>query len=261
VPRDEESPMPSSLLRRTPAEGGQVGKRRTSAACTEANEHFEVFSSSAPHRPSAFQRSAGVFTGKVAAVLVGLTVLAGCASTQLVGNWKDPNYTARAKKILVLGMARTEGIKAQYENTLSATLKAEGVDAVPAGQLVPHDGEVKKEDIRAAIEGQGFDAVLVTRLVAERQEQRYIPGTPYVAPHPYYHGFYDYYMSTYPMVYGPGYLVNDRIVNLETNVYETQQGKLIWAVTSETFNPENINREIASLAKLITQQMKKDGVI
>lgn len=192
-------------------------------------------------------------------MLVGL--VGGCASTRLVGTWSEPSYKNKIQKILVVGMAQNESIKRSYESTLANSIRGAGAQAEPAGDLLPAGTEATKESITAAISGKGYDTVLVTRLVSKKDEQRYVPGTPYPGPHSYYQGFPDYYMNVYPTVYSPGYLVNDTIVNLETNVYETSAGKLVWAVMSESFNPDDVNKEIESLSDVLVKQMKKDGLL
>lgn len=195
----------------------------------------------------------------IAALL--LAMLSGCASTRLIGTWSEPTYKNKIQKILVVGLAQNESIKRSYESTLSEVIRAKGAQAEPAGDMLPVGSEATKESIKAAIAGKGFDTVLVTRLVSKQEEQRYVPGTPYPVPHSYYYGFNDYYMNVYPTVYSPGYLVNDTIVNLETNIYETEGGKLVWAVMSESFNPDDVNKEIRSLSEVLVDRMKKDGLL
>jgi len=202
-----------------------------------------------------FEKLAGYVVG-IAAFLVS-----GCATTTLVSSWEDPAYTQKIDKILVLGMSKNEGIRTKYEHTLANAIKAQGAQAMPAAAYLPSDAEPTRKSVEEAIAGKGFDTVLVTRLISATTEQRYVPGTPYVVPAPYYRGFYDYYLNTFPIVYSPGYIVNDKIVHLETNVYDLETGKLVWAVVSESFNPDNLDKEIEALSKLIVNQLKKDGML
>lgn len=192
---------------------------------------------------------------------IALFLASGCATTTLVSSWEDPAYSQKIDKILVLGMSKNEGIRTKYEHTLAKAISAQGADAMPAAAYLPSDAEPTRKSVEEAIAGKGFDTVLVTRLISSTTEPRYVPGTPYVAPAPYYHGFYDYYLNTYPIVYSPGYIVNDKIVHLETNVYDIASGKLVWAVVSESFNPDNLDKEIDALSTLIVNQLKKDGML
>lgn len=192
---------------------------------------------------------------------LGSLVLVGCATTTLVSTWEDPAYTQKIDKILVLGMSKNEGIRTKYEHTLASAINAQGAQAEPAAAYLPSNVEPTREGVQAAIAGKGFDTVLVTRVISSTTEERYVPGTPYIAPAPYYQGFYDYYLQTFPIVYSPGYVVNDKVVNLETNVYDIESGKLVWAVVSESFNPENLDKEIDALSELIVSQLKEDGML
>lgn len=63
------------------------------------------------------------------------------------------------------------------------------------------------------------------------------------------------------MAYSPGYLVDETIVSLETNMYVTPDEKLIWSLTSESFNPNNANKVINELAAIIIKELTKDGLI
>ncbi len=194
-------------------------------------------------------------------ILVSLALITSCASTQLTNTWSDSSYNKKVSKIMILGISSNASVKRNYEDTLARHLKAQGVQAVSANTILSSDDEDEKEKISAILEEKGFDSILVTRVISKEKEQRYVPGAPYAGQYGYYNGFGSYYDRAYPVANSPGYLVNDTIVVLETNVYETKDAKLIWAVTSETFNPDNIAKEIENLSKLLVSQLKKDSVI
>jgi len=193
--------------------------------------------------------------------LIAISILSGCASTQLISSWSDTSYKNQIHKILVLGMARNESIKRTYESTLVATLNEAGAQAEAAGSMIPEGAENNPDALKAALAGKDFDTILVTRMVSKRNETYFVPDQTYHVPYPYYNRFNNYYMNAYPAVYGPGYLATDTIVNLETNIYELTDGKLVWAVTSETFNPNDINKVVVELSQLFVKQLKKDGLL
>ena len=188
-------------------------------------------------------------------------LLGACSTSRLVSSWSEPNNQEKLSKVLVLGMAKNESVKRVYETTMVKALRDAGADAQEAGTMIPAGTEENREAIEAAIADKGFDSVLVTRMVSKREETYFVPDRPYSVPQPYYNGFYDYYMRTYPTVYSPGYLVNDTIVSLETNIYQVKDAKLIWAVVSESLNPSDINKEVESLSELFIKQLKKDGLL
>jgi hypothetical protein len=107
-----------------------------------------------------------------------------------------------------------------------------------------------KEQIRAF----KIDAVVVSRLVKVETKITYVPGQPYFLP--YYNSFSGYYGTVYPVVYSPDYLVKDRTVRVETNVYAVKppDGELSWTGTSETVNHGSAHKVIKPLVSLILKE-------
>ena len=88
--------------------------------------------------------------------------------------------------------------------------------------------------VREQIAASGVDGVVVMRLVYDENEVTYNAGT---YPGPYY-SFWGYYGWAYPIAYQPGYLQTDRLVGIETNVYDVETEKLVWSGLSRTKNPD-----------------------
>jgi hypothetical protein len=152
-------------------------------------------------------------------------------------------------------------VRRSYEEKLVQELKKKGVNAVPSAAIMPGDELPDKESVRTAIQGKGFDSVLVTRIIGVEKETRYIPPRTYVIPDRNYYGFYDYYYRSYQVVQQPGYLEEETIVSLETNIYDVNTEKLVWAITSESFNPNKAAEVIKPLSKLIVDKLRKDKMI
>lgn len=189
------------------------------------------------------------------------TLAAGCGSTRVASNWIDPAYTAgKLKKVLILGLAPQEGTRNLLEGKMVEAFKQEGVEAVAGVSVMPADRQPSKDDVKAVVEGQGYDGVLVSRLIGSRDEVSYTPPT-YAVPYPYYHGLYSYYGTVSPMVYSPGYIDQYRVYTVETNVYTVRDAKLVWSVVSETFDPTNINKAVEEFVWLISDELKKDGLL
>ena len=198
---------------------------------------------------------------RVIAGSVLLLLLASCASTRITGEWRDAAYDKSISKILVVGMSANTVLRRSYEDSLVSHFNDHGVEAVSGATILPEDKEVSKETIKKAVEGKGFDAVLVTRLVGVDEQHTYVSTSDYAPPAPYYRNFYDYYNRTYPTVYRRDYLVTDTIVTLETNIYDVETGNLIWAITSESFNPDQANDLAKYLSDIIVDKLAKEGLI
>lgn len=194
-------------------------------------------------------------------ILAAILLIVGCASTRLVSSWSEPGYQGKIQKILILGMSKNDSIKSTYESTMTAAFQKAGVQAEEARSMIPAGNSANREAIKSALASKGFDSILVTRMVSKREETYFVPDRAYSVSYPYYNRFYDYYFHVYPAVYGPGYLATDTIVNLESNIYEIKEGKLIWSAISETINPKDIQKEVGALSELFVNQLKKDGLI
>ena len=50
-------------------------------------------------------------------------------------------------------------------------------------------------------------------------------------------------------------------MGIETNIYDTKDGKLVWSGTSETTNPKDTTKTIADTAKAVRSAMRKHGFL
>jgi len=190
-------------------------------------------------------------------ILSFLLLLASCASTSVTGTWKDANYNQPAQKILVVAFAKKEANRRIFEDTLSNDLTKAGKKAEISVKYFSDVNKVNKKSLTPIIKKEGFDKVFVARVISIDKETRYVAsGYP-----SNYYSMYGYYGHASSYYRDPGYTVQDTIVSLEFNLYETKGAKLIWALTTETFQPDNINKEIKALSELIVKQLKSDKLI
>jgi hypothetical protein len=202
-------------------------------------------------------------TRRLAAAVFPLLLLAACASsTKLVNVWQDPAYSAGPfKKIIVLGLGSDGGMSQTFENIFAAELKRHGVEAIPGNTLLPPDQQASREAIQQAAKSVGADGFLVARLVKTQKESQYTPGySPSVAPGlGYYNNFYGYYSAA--ATYSPPVAYQYELVTVETNLWEVQTDKLVWAGTTQTFAPGSVSQEAPGFAKLIVDALASRSLI
>jgi hypothetical protein len=104
----------------------------------------------------------------------------------------------------------------------------------------------------------GFDGVVIMRLVDLTKEQTYVPGTTYPS---YYGSPYGYYGYAAPMYYDPGYVRTDVTYTVETNIYSTKLGKLVWTGTTNTVNPSDLGTSVREIVEQIHWKMVKEGFL
>jgi hypothetical protein len=183
------------------------------------------------------------------------------SSTKLKFAWKNPDYTGpqHFKTILVLGMSNNLETRADFEVALASKITRPGITAIAGTDILlrPTAGPLDLTYLREQIKAYKIDAVVVSRLVKIHTNITYVPGTPYFDP--YYNTFYGYYGAVYPLVYSPGYLSEEKTVQVETNFYAATppDGQLVWTGTSDTFNPSSAHKVIQGLVQLVVQQLEK----
>lgn len=186
-------------------------------------------------------------------------------STKLITSWKNPKYGGgHFKKMLVVGMSADAGRRADFEDDLAGNLTKVHVEVIPGNSILlrPEGSDVNLDYIHLQIREHKIDGVIVTRLVSVKDSVTYIPPD-IIGPGTYYSSFYRYYGTVSAAVYSPGYLMQEKTVRIETNVYAitTDDTELVWTGTSDTFNPKDAHKVIKGVVKLIREELTKDRVL
>ena len=92
------------------------------------------------------------------------------------------------------------------------------------------------------------------------QNTNYVPGTAWWGPAPY-GTMWGYWGYGYGAVYSPGYMVQETIVTLESNIYSVKEDKLVWASQSRTVDPASVTKLVDELIQATVAEMKKQKVL
>ncbi len=175
---------------------------------------------------------------------------AGCAATRITSAWKDPAIdTVPFRKVLVVFQNADPGLRRIVEDEMARDIP----NSTPA-YAVFRDEELR--DVARAkqrVKELGFDSSVVMRVVGVEHQQTYVPPSMYTVPG-YYRGFWGYWGYGWTTVYEPGYLRNDRVVRIQTNIYSVPDDKLVWASESETFNPSSLRGAVAEVVKVTAKR-------
>ncbi len=191
--------------------------------------------------------------GAIAALLFAVVLLPGCTATRITSIWKDPGIApVQFRKVVGIALSQDAALRRLAEDEF---VRAVGPPTAVAGYSVVPDAEIQDKDkVRARVEAAGVDGAVVFRVVGVENEERWVPPT-------YYGDAWGYWGFAAPMVYEPGYLRTDRIVSVETNVYQVQTARLIWAAHSDTMNPNDARQLIDEVVKSTVAAMRKDGIL
>ncbi len=196
------------------------------------------------------------------AALLGIAVLAACGTvTEIPKTWRNPDHQGGPfQKIFVIGVGENEDNRRLFEDRFAAVLSGPGGAASPSYGALPQSDRLSEDQIRGAIDGGGYDGVIVTRLLGVEEETEYVPPRSYTVGRRY-SGVYGYYGTTYDTVHEPGYTTTRTVVRLETKLYDVASGELVWSGQSETFDPDPLTEGIDSVTKAVAKRLREEGLI
>jgi hypothetical protein len=193
------------------------------------------------------------------AIIAGLLLLGGCAATQIINQWSNPNYTAASfKRVLVIGVSKQTSIRRTFEDEFVTQLRAIGIDAVPSYEFIPEDGQVLESRLRETVKQVGADAVIITRLVRVEKKADAGPG-PY-GPFPGF-GFYRWYSSAWVGFYEPPRLNFYDIYISETSLYDVTKDQLVWSGIAKTTDLGDIRKEIKEYVEVVIRALNKKNLL
>ena len=125
---------------------------------------------------------------------------------------------------------------------------------MPSRQFLGPDAT--KEEAKAKLAAEGYDAAWVVRMTNREQEVYSTPGM-YAPAGPYmsYWGWGGGYG------YGGSEVRTDTKVYIETLVYSVAHDQLAWSGLSVTTNPGDLNAAAGELTRVALAEMKKTGLL
>jgi hypothetical protein len=152
-------------------------------------------------------------------------------------------------------------VRRNGEDALARTLTAHGVSGVAGYRVVGIEEDEDSDELRAKLQAQGMDGMVLMRLLNSRQEPRYqgfhgpyyTYGAPYVGAWRYGWG--------YGWGYGWDPVVADTVVTVETMIYSLPDHRLLWAGVSDTTNPITLDALMTDVSRRVAKQLKKQGLV
>jgi hypothetical protein len=188
-------------------------------------------------------------------IFFALCILAaGCSSTSTINSWRAPGETltpGQYKKVLVVVLAKNEQARKVAEDQIASKHKAVNV-SYPVFTLKQLGEDTLKA--KNMIKEQGYDALIVMRLITTKAKSTYVAGTynqAYQKNGIYYFG--DYLNSSS--------YATDVLYIVATNVWSLKNEKLLWSGVTESEDPKKLDKVVNEVAKEIVAKMKEDGFI
>lgn len=206
---------------------------------------------------------------KTKSTLLALLLLTGCATTKLVGTWKNPDYvTFKAQQVLVVGMAPDPGMRMEFESRFVERFKREGIQAVPSIDVFDvafTAGKRSEEELEDAMElliERDFDAILFTKMVG--MGHRVTLKESVASLDRAFDTFSTDYLEYQELYYDSRYDQNYDLFHLETSLYCICVGKereLVWRGNIDLTEPMDKDRTMDAYIALIQGAMEEGEVI
>ena len=102
--------------------------------------------------------------------LVFVTLTTSCSSMKTRYVWKDDTYHQPLRKVLVIAVAELDFMRNHFENVLSQSLAARGIEAIPGNKVFPQtEGKLDRQAVLAKVRELGIESVLVIRTVSKKE--------------------------------------------------------------------------------------------
>jgi len=148
-------------------------------------------------------------------------------------------------------MARDENARKTAEDKIAGNYKALNA-SYPVFTLKDLGQDTLK--VKNLVKEQGYDAIIVMRLITTKAKSTYVAGThnqAYQKNGIYYFGDY-LNSSTY---------ATDMQFIVATNVWSLKDEKLLWSGVTESTDPKKIDKLVNEVAKEVVYKMTEDGFI
>jgi hypothetical protein len=190
-------------------------------------------------------------------------VLPLAAGTKILHRWVLTGQPMpELKKILVIAVVENYLIRQHFEDEMEKLLAKSGVEGVKSHMVLPPRNELMEGELKQRIKESDYDAVLVIRPKAARQETKEVVTSGFYMPPPGYYALWPYWNMAYMQFsQTSSYLEDNTIVTAEFNLYNTKNEKLLWSGETDTVYSKEFGKLGKEYAGALVTQLKKDKVI
>ena len=191
-------------------------------------------------------------------VLTGLacTVLLACSSGKTETTWVAPDAAAqmRFSKVLVIGAAPNEHERYIIEDELHTQITR--IEVVESYSLMPLEQLRDTEKLRARCERDGFDGVLVFRVLGVEEESSYVS-----APMSTYGSLWGYYPTVWPTYWNAGYVRTEQKLVIETRIFAVRDGRQLWSARSDVVEPQALRSAVVEVVDQARRELQRQKLV
>ncbi len=197
-----------------------------------------------------------------AALFCLIICLASCSSSTLVDVWNDPAYNEPPlKNILIIAFRKDPIQRRIWEDAFANEFAKYGVRATSSYILFQNSFPDTLQIIEAVQENK-FDGMLVTRLLNEETQTRYIESYVTSELRTRYNPFRKTYTNYYQEIHHPGYVESKTIERRSIEVWLIENNeRIIWGATSNTPERNTVEDVQNDVAKLVIPELMRNEIV
>ena len=192
------------------------------------------------------------------AIIVTAAAATTLAAPKFLNVWKSPEVARlnfAGKKVAALVITDNQSLQMSGVEALTRELTDRGVTGTPTYRFVPREELKSTESAKGWFERAKVEGVVALRPVRAEKGREY---TAVVWSSGYYPSFWGYYGYGWSSAYVTPIGARDTTtITVETLVYDLTRDQLVWAATSETRDPRNLQDFVKDLVKGAVSEMRK----
>jgi hypothetical protein len=197
------------------------------------------------------------------AVIAAGVLVSGCGrSTKVESGW-EPALVGSGpyNNILIVGVTESSRQRRRFENTLAKKLERDGVNIWASNQVMPENEELNRDTVAAAVKERAAAIVIVTQLVNAEVSTKEVPERTEIKTNRKRGGsVIDFVRYDYDEYEESAYIEVRSTVSLLTDVYETDNGKLIYQMKTTAFDKETDFEILDEVTSAIVKRLRDDRV-
>ena len=191
------------------------------------------------------------------ALIIGLFLLSSCGGTKLSNPWTNSAYEGRYLKSVLVVAISDQLEKKKLEGAFAKHFQEHGVNAVSLASTTEKK-ELTSAEVKAEAAARNMDAIFTINVISISEKEimeRYAPP-PETSPD-WSYSFPIYYAQPPPVEHR----FAEKDIVVESSLYDTATGNLMWRVSSETIKAGSTAKLIDEASKTVMKNIKAGRLI
>ena len=192
-------------------------------------------------------------------VALGLALISGCSGTPSAPS--DPGTKSSFENFLVVGITADYNNRTQFERMLVSHLRIKGAAASAYHSVTGGNKPIVKEEVIAAIQEHGFDAVLVIQRLDSDIELEVTRSRTDIDAEPVGGNIVNLFRSDYKDYTTPGSIDLATQTTLAIQLYSVETEDIVYKFDHQTKRGTNLGLMIDQTAETIANRLDRQDLI